>query len=237
MILVKMNTTSTAQVIYKRLEIEAGRKLTSADRKGKGSLWSQAMKTAFRLVSEAKKKGLDSNKAMAHAFRAAGLELSRAESNVERSAYDAKIAAQQVKIEAVRHLMVAVPKYDRFSIDSSVRSEERRRAHQAAVKHNNKVIGKALAKPLTEEELAEAKELGMNAADYRAAVKSPAANGMTIKQWVAFLGKTKEAEKEEYAQMQENFWTRQAAENKEKVKNMRERASQKFNGLRGKRVQ
>lgn len=154
-----MNITKRAWTIYRAAEVKAGRKFTSADRKGKGSEWAKAMRKAY------------------------------SDSMMER------------RIAAAMNLLKPEPKYNQFSLNPSERSEQQRRARDAARNHNDIVLAAAIEKPLNQKEAAEAKALGLTARDYNNAAKWAKVHSVTVTGWIGRL-KAAEAAAEEKEEQQ-----------------------------------
>jgi hypothetical protein len=220
----KQNTTSAAWTIFRRLEVESGRKFTAADRKGKDSKWAEAMRTAYQLVATEIEFGLTAEAAMCRVNRLAGLALSRAESNKLMEPFLAKAAKDAKKIDAVRHMLVTVPKYDQYSLDYTERSESRRREANDAASHNQAVILKAIEEKLTPEQEQEANELGLSVKEYHNTAKRAKSNDMSVKEWCLHLeAEEAEAEEKKRVDMEQRRFAWLTEQNNKKVAAMRSR--------------
>lgn len=215
------NTTRAAWTIFRKLELESGRKFTSADRKGKDSAWAKAMRDACQLVATEIEFGLEAEAAMRRVNRLAGLALSRAETSKLLEPHIAKALEFNGNVSP---LLRKVKKYNEFSVDYEERSETRRAENCEAITHNNNIIANFATEQLSAEQKEESKELGMRADEYLIAGKRAKANGMSVTTWMEKI-KAEEAEQEakERQEMADRHLAWFFAKNKQDVAMMRRR--------------
>jgi hypothetical protein len=218
------NTTSAAWTIFRKMELESGRKFSAADRKGKESKWAEAMQTACQLVATEIDFGLTAEAAMCRVNRLAGLALRRAESNKAMEPYLAKAAEEAKKISAASIRLIAVPVYNEFSLNWEERSDVRRKAHNRAVEHNRAVIMEATEEQLTPEQAAEAKWLDLRKNEYLSACLWAESKGMSVKEWCLYL-EVEEAKMKENARvdLEQSHLAWLTEQNNKKVAAMRSR--------------
>lgn len=111
-----------------------------------------------------------------------------------RKAYDDIM--RERRIAAVQHLLLPVPKYDRYSLDPIESSEGRLRQYNEAVERNMRIIAEASERPLNQKQAAEAKAFGLTAHDYRNTKKWADANNMSVTEWMNHIKIKDEAAKE-----------------------------------------